>query len=485
MVWLGLSARKASGSVVDYLAASRKLTLAPFVTSLVCTWYGGILGIGESVAYYGVGTWLFLGVPYYLFGAFYAIRLSGPVRGSSSLSIPEQIHSKFGSKSALVAAILMFFLAVPATHVLMLGTLVQSFSGIPLVVGMLVALLISSVFLWRGGILSDIRISVLTFISTYIGFAVILFSSMAKTPLSQVIRQLPEPMQKLDGGQGIPMLISFLILGAWTLADPGFHQRVISTESVATSRKGIWICFGCWMVFDLLTIGTGLFAFHFLKESPDIVTNHPLLIFPAFAEKTLGTGLKAVFFCGVVGTILTALVSYTLVAGASFGREILGRIVESPTEKQVVRFTQIGIIISCVVAFLLAQSIQSVVQLWYAWSGAVVGAVLIPFLYSCRTKTSLSQNSIITTSMIVSFVASCTWMIWARSTGNPNLSIAILRKDSGYSFILPSNTVAEPLKSLIASSQQFSIGTLLPGLLISFLILSFGRIFLSKAHQDE
>ena len=44
-VWLrGLGKRP---TTLDYLVAGRRVTLPAFVATLVTTWYGGILGIGE------------------------------------------------------------------------------------------------------------------------------------------------------------------------------------------------------------------------------------------------------------------------------------------------------------------------------------------------------------------------------------------------------------------------------------------------------
>ena len=41
-------------SAVDYLVAGRRVTLPAFVATLVATWYGGILGVGEYSYRYGV-----------------------------------------------------------------------------------------------------------------------------------------------------------------------------------------------------------------------------------------------------------------------------------------------------------------------------------------------------------------------------------------------------------------------------------------------
>ncbi len=60
---LGFSARLRENSVLQFLAAGRRLTLPVFVATLVSTWYGGILGICESVSYSGLGTWVMFGLP--------------------------------------------------------------------------------------------------------------------------------------------------------------------------------------------------------------------------------------------------------------------------------------------------------------------------------------------------------------------------------------------------------------------------------------
>ena len=48
LLYLGLRARHSrSIRAESYLLGGRRLTLIPFVATLVSTWYGGILGVGE------------------------------------------------------------------------------------------------------------------------------------------------------------------------------------------------------------------------------------------------------------------------------------------------------------------------------------------------------------------------------------------------------------------------------------------------------
>ncbi|MCA9785382.1 MAG: hypothetical protein KC488_02410, partial [Candidatus Cloacimonetes bacterium] len=56
----------------QFLSAGRRITLPVFVATLVCTWYGGILGVGEFTWTWGLVNWLALGVFYYVFALLYA-----------------------------------------------------------------------------------------------------------------------------------------------------------------------------------------------------------------------------------------------------------------------------------------------------------------------------------------------------------------------------------------------------------------------------
>ena len=42
----------------DFVLANRSLSLPAFIATLVTTWYGGILGIGEFTYLYGISSWV-------------------------------------------------------------------------------------------------------------------------------------------------------------------------------------------------------------------------------------------------------------------------------------------------------------------------------------------------------------------------------------------------------------------------------------------
>lgn len=443
---LGLSARLRSQDAVGFIAAGRALTLPMFVATLVCTWYGGILGMGESVSYFGLGTWLLLGLPYYVFAAIYVWRLAGRVRESDQISIPERLRLRYGNGVARAGAGLLFALGAPSAHVVMLGTLVQVLTGWTWPISLAVGLLFGLSFLMKGGLLADVRVSVLSFVAMYAGFGAILIYCLTQMSWGEAVAKLPSPeMQTFTGGQGPISILSFFLLGAWTLIDPGFHQRVASAGSVDVARRGLIVSIFCWMVFDLLSIGTGVYAMAMLTEVP----GNLVAIYPLFGNQVLPDGLKALFLCGMTGTIVSALVGYALVSGSTLGRDLWS---DGRDDAKTMLRVRIGIAIGGLVAYLLGLAIPSVKDLWYSWGGLTVGSLLIPTLlaYDRLWKSRLTSGWMLASLLAGAFVGGGLLAYGVR-IGNPFLLVEW-------------------------AGQSFSIGTLLPSLAASLLVVGIGEI---------
>ena len=456
LLGLGFSAKLRDHSALQFIAAGRALTLPIFVATLVATWYGGILGIAESVQYYGLGTILLMGVPYYVFALIYALVYAKRVREADQISIPERLHARFGRTAAIVGAALVFLLGVPAPHVLMIGDLIQALTGLPLWQCILAGTVVGTLFLYKGGLMADARASTLAFAMMYIGFAVIVVYCLIHFPPMETWQRIENKnFLTFTGGTQWPTIVSFFILGAWTLIDPGFHQRVASAKDPETGRRGVLIAIGFWMLFDMMTVSTVLYAMSLLTEPPA----NTRLIFPALGNAILPPGLQAMFFCGMFGTILSAMVGYSLVSGASFGREFVCRIKAGLDET---KWSRIGIAVASVVAIILALNIDSVVALWYSWGGCVIGAILLPVTLAYGIGRWNPRPVIVVMSMALGFLASFAWLIYGVVNGNLYLDVELPRQIIGYT--LPEGT-------------RFGLGTLLPSLAVSLIVLGLGSLF--------
>src|SRR5260370_9848818 len=118
-VWLRrFGARPAND---DYFVAGRAVTLPAFVATLVTTWYGGILGVGEYSYRYGISNWLVFGVPYYIGALLFALLFARRAREAALYTIPDLLERHYGRGPALAGALAVFVISAPAAYVLMLG----------------------------------------------------------------------------------------------------------------------------------------------------------------------------------------------------------------------------------------------------------------------------------------------------------------------------------------------------------------------------
>jgi len=465
---LGFSAKLRNNTILQFLAAGRSLSLPAFVATLVTVWYGGILGVAESVTDFGIGTWLLLGVPYYVFAYVYAIWLAKRVRGAEQLSIPERLALKWGKGVGLLGAVIMFFLAVPAAHVLMLGSLVQSFTGLHLSVAVSIGTLLGILFLYKGGLLADVRVGMLAFVMMYVGFAVIDVYCLSTHPPAAIIPPLRDQnMLSFSGGQGPVVVFTFFILGAWTLVDPAFHQRVASSGSPELGRRGVLVSIGFWFLFDILSMTAALYAVALANPKPD----NGLLLYPVFGDQILPPGLKGLFFCGMMGTILSAMVGYTLVSGTTIGREIVGRLKPHLSDAEVTLASRVGIAIACIVAVWLALQIKSVVDLWYSWSPCVIGSMLIPVCFAYLRERVRVSAAWIGASMAIAFVVSFSWLMYGLQTNNSLLNVAFIQSGRGLRIVAEAQAPKPE-----AGRLDVPIGTMAPALVISGAVIALGAL---------
>ena len=87
-------------SAAGFILGGRRLTLPAFVATLVSTWYGGILGVGEYSFTYGISNWLVFGLPYYLAAVLFAVFLARKARRAEVLTIPDRLAVRCVGKEA-------------------------------------------------------------------------------------------------------------------------------------------------------------------------------------------------------------------------------------------------------------------------------------------------------------------------------------------------------------------------------------------------
>lgn len=386
LIGFGFYRTKQSGKdPEEFLLAGRKLSLPGFVVTLVATWYGGILGIGENTYSYGIQTWFIFGLPYYIFAILFAFLIAGRINETKFISIPDQFHGRFGKTAGVVSALYILFLASPAPYILSIGILLQFTTGLSFGLSLLMATGLSLSYIWIGGFKAVVRTDRLQFGFMFVGFLLLLIFSMKSSgPISELV--LPVSHLNITGGASIQYIVVWFFIALWTFVDPGFYQRCAAAKSPQTAKKGILISIGFWFIFDMLTLSTGLYAKALLTAGD------PLFAYPRLGAMVLPPLAYGIFITGLLATIMSTIDSLGLISAITFGRDILWRI-QSPTSTDKLKwnnestiFVRKGLIITAFIALILAFSIPSVVKLWYGLGSILVPGLVLPFLISFKNN---------------------------------------------------------------------------------------------------
>ena len=366
----------ARAGAVEYLLAGRRLTVPLFVMTLVSTWYGGILGVGEFSYRYGISNWVVQGAPYYVFAVLFAFLLAKRIRESGLATIPDRLAQVYDRRTAILGAVLTFLLSTPAPYVLMLALLLQLVTGWHLVTCLLVGTLVAVSYLFTGGFRSDVYTDVFEFVLMFIGFGVILpFSYWKFGGLAFLASAVPPDHLTWHGGNSLQFIVVWFFIALWTLVDPAFHQRCYAARSGGVARRGILFSVLFWLIFDAMTATAGLYARAVLPP-----LDQPVLAFPMLAQVTLPAVAKGLFYIGLLATIMSSLNTLAFVSATTLGRDLLWRL--RPGGPGETRMIQLGLVVTAVLSIGVALAIPSVIKQWYTIGTVLVPGLLIPLVTS-------------------------------------------------------------------------------------------------------
>ncbi|HTK82395.1 MAG TPA: sodium:solute symporter family protein [Bacteroidota bacterium] len=406
--------KKSSADEEDFLLAGRSLTLPVFVMTLVSTWYGGILGVGEFSYRYGISNWVIQGVPYYVFAAVFAFFLAKKVRATNLFSIPDKLAQSYDKRTAVLGAGLTFILMTPAPYILMLSVFIQMLFGWNLLISLLVTAVTAISYLYAGGFRADVETDVVEFILMFVGFAVILpYAVMTYGGFDYLKAHLPPLHLTWHGGNSMQFIIVWFFIALWTLVDPAFHQRCYAASSGKVAQRGILVSIIFWCVFDFMTATAGLYARAALPNLANPVTAYPML-----AEAVLPPFAKGVFYVGMLATIMSTLNTLAFVSAQTLGRDIVMRLSVTTSQPEVLstRLTKIGLILSLMFSILLALLLPSVISIWYTIGTIIIPGLLVPLIASYFPALHIPARYAFY-SMLCGWLTSLLWLLESYAAG--------------------------------------------------------------------
>ncbi|MBI5059660.1 sodium:solute symporter family protein [candidate division KSB1 bacterium] len=397
----------------EFMLMGRALTAPAFVMSLVASWYGGILGISEYSFKFGLSNWFVFGLPYYLHALLFATLLARRARVARLVSIPDRLETAYGQRPARLAALVIFLTTMPAAYLLMVGKLFAWMFGWPYPVALVAATVVSTIYIYGGGLRSIVRTDVWQFLFMYGGFAVMVAVLVTQFGGVSFLREhVPTALFTPLGGQGFFAVFVWYIIASTTLIEPLFYERVYAAKSERIVLPAILTAVGFWMLFDFMTTTTGLYARALLPELTD-----PAFAFPELAHKVLPAGVLGLFIASLLAVVMSTVDSYTFIAAAAFGRDLIWKSGATRDPGRVPALVRFGLIVATVCAFTLALASESVIALWHALGSISAPILLIPTLAAWTDRARFS-TPLVLPAMLVSGVIALVWRLWPELIGD-------------------------------------------------------------------
>lgn len=425
-----------SRDISVFLLAGRRLSLPSFIATLVSTWYGGILGVGEFSYKYGISNWLVFGLPYYLAAAIFALFIAKKARRLQLYTIPDQLNRHYGKTASMIGAGFVFVMTVPAAYVLMLAVLLKFLFGLPLIWGLIVGTLFSTCYVLIGGFRSVIRTDILQFSLMFGSFMLILPVAVFKFGgLDFLQANLPPAHFVWHGGNGVQYIIVWYFIALATLVEPGFYQRCFAAKNEKVAQRGILYSIIFWIFFDFMTTTTGLYARAILPNLTDPVTSYL-----ALGAKLLPPVAFGLFVTGLLATIMSTIDSYSFLAAMTLGRDLIWRLNETKPEQKIQLYTRWGLLLNGLLAIAIAYFAQSIIRIWKDLGSIGTPALLIPLAASFSERFRMTSRYVIV-SMLGSGLVAAIWVAsrnahWFGATGKYLLGIEPIYAGLAFSILV-------------------------------------------------
>lgn len=395
----------------EFLLAGRRLTLPVFVATLVSTWYGGIFGISEFTEYYGLGAWLVQGIFWYIIYAVFALFLAEKIRNMPFYTIPDILENNYGKKAAFVGGIFTYIMVNPAPYLLSLGILIAYFSPLSLFHSIIISTSLCIIYTYLAGFRGVVYTDFFQFVWMFVAFIVLFYLACDTWGGVEFLQNnLPQEKLQITGGMSTAVILVWAGLACWVFVDPNFYQRCAAAKSPQTARRGILICIGFWLVFDIVAIGSAMYGFAALNANELAISpeDHKYM-YLIMAENLMSSPMKGLFVAGIVSTIMSTTDSFLFVAAVNISRDYYWRFLNrEASDEKIITATRIAIIVTAVLSAMLAIVLPKVTQLWYALGNIGLSGLLVSMLRTFFGK-KRSANSALA-SMYSGFVIACIWL---------------------------------------------------------------------------
>ena len=384
MVGVGLWFAKKHSDFEDFFLAGRSLTTPLLITTLISTYYGIDVLFGDSQLGFtnGVVAWFAYARPTYAFFLIAAFLLAHRLREENFKSLPDILDKYYGKKTRYVGAVTSFIYSLPALSLYGFGMLSDVILGWEPIMGMLVLGGIALIYTITGGFWAVALTDSIQFVLMCVILAMAFpFAMNLIGGFDSMIEVLKPSYFDTMGDMSIWLIIIYASTGLSILVEPTFYQRIFAAKSYKNVRNALVIGIFIWGSYDWIITILAMAAKVAVIQGTLPVDVAPDAALLTIMVAALPAGALGLFLAGVLATEMSSLDSYCLVAGGNVAYDIYKPAFKpSATDKELIKTTRYGILLSWVLGFAMAISFDQMLGLWVFLASILISSVLAPIL---------------------------------------------------------------------------------------------------------
>ena len=375
--------KRSEKDVNSFLFAGRKLTIPALVATLVSTWYGGILEIGRFSYENGIITWIIFGFFYYVAALLYVKFIVPKIIESKISTIPELFLRSFGKWPAFIAIICVILMTSPAPYLKILANLFLHVWDIPIFAALCLGATLSLAYTFSGGFSAVVRTDKLQFVLMFMGFTLILSVCYFQYGGIEYLKShTPDYAFQIPGNVNWTFVFVWGFIALITFIDPGFYQRTFAGTSLKAVKRGITISVIFWLIFDFMTVFTGIYALAILPPN----SSSPYL---DLSRQILPPVAQGLFMVSLFAIVMSTVDSFSFISAFTIGKNLSIWMNLKHGDKEILHYTRWGLVFTALFSILLAMVFEYAVDIWYMVGSFTVPALLIPLmagLYQIKLK---------------------------------------------------------------------------------------------------
>lgn len=396
MLFIGyLSSRKLKTST-DFIVGGRQFSMLTVTATQIASGFGG----GLMIAHVGVGyKWGFSEMVYAagvgIGGAMLAIFVAKWLRQQEFFTTTDWMAHQYGESKKL--RVLSSFTSMMLTmgwwvaQPVAAGKLLNVLTGIPIEAGIMLAASVVIIYTMSGGILAVAYTDVAQLILMFIAVVIVLPMAVIKAGgFDTIFSTVPEVNLTLWGAGKTEVIGWLLILIPGQMVSQIYHQRIYSAKTDKIARNSMLIKSGFSVLIGLWATLLGM-AIYTLNSGIEDKENAMIWVVAELLPGWLSMIMLGAIVAAIVSTADSALHSTV----SSITRDIYQKVYKpNSTDKQILRFTKICVVVVGVIGMLIGLFSTSVLSILLMGAKLSASGLFVP-LYMGRIWNGGTQQGAI------------------------------------------------------------------------------------------